>query len=232
MTEFTDEELRAGLARAGKATDALVDPDTLWAAARGEGDAEQRAALIDRLPADPVLREEWRIAQAFAAESEADDESSAPAAFQDDAPVASAAEGDAEPANSGQYRWWLMLGAAAAVVAVVLLLRPRDDAGERDDARQMRGDAEGPIEARTDGEVAGSGDVLRWSPVPGAKSYAVTVTTESLDPVFTDEKIVDAEVAFTVEAPLPSGTTLLWRVDAQMEDGTTIRSGTFTVRVR
>ena len=64
--------------------------------------------------------------------------------------------------------------------------------------------------------------VLRWSPLPGAVSYDVQVSTEDLRALATAKGLTATEyrVPESALAGLPSASRLLWQVDAVRPDGT------------
>jgi hypothetical protein len=75
--------------------------------------------------------------------------------------------------------------------------------------------------------------VLRWSEVPGATSYNVTVLTPDLVVLHQAVGVAGRELR------LPDGVRqratgggLLWNVDAVMPDGRTVASPTFELRLR
>lgn len=75
--------------------------------------------------------------------------------------------------------------------------------------------------------------MLRWSEVPGATSYNVTVLTPNLVVVHQAVGVPGRELQ------LPEGVRqraavgeLLWNVDAVMPDGRTVASPTFELRLR
>jgi hypothetical protein len=77
--------------------------------------------------------------------------------------------------------------------------------------------------------------VLRWSPVPGAESYDVRISTEDLRRlVLTAQSLKTASYAIpeSALAGLPPGSKLLWQVDAVFPDGSRRSSATFGVEVR
>ena len=73
--------------------------------------------------------------------------------------------------------------------------------------------------------------VLRWSPGPEGSIYAVTLTTESFQPVDAGEGLSDPERPVQEDrlVGLDSGARLLWRVEALLPDGRKVQSDTFFV---
>jgi len=74
--------------------------------------------------------------------------------------------------------------------------------------------------------------VLRWSEVPGASSYNVTVLTPDL--VVVHQAVGVSGREFRLPEALrqrAAGSELLWNVDAVMPDGRTVASPTFELRL-
>src|SRR5262249_53349962 len=72
--------------------------------------------------------------------------------------------------------------------------------------------------------------ILRWTPLAGATSYDVSVSTEDLKPVATahGQSATEYRIAPDALATLPPGTKLLWLADAVFPDGHHVLSPTFT----
>jgi hypothetical protein len=196
-------------------------PDAYWAAAAGELPFEQVRALVDHGARCAGCAEAWRILADVRRESEAVTAPSRPPALPPLAPV------------RGRIRGRLLLPLAVSAMAAVglwVMLRPpspRPAPVERGNggARTLR--AESPA-------VQPAGDaVLRWSEVPGASSYNVTVLTPDL-------VVVHQAVGLAAhELRLPQGVGqraagggLLWNVDAVLPDGRTVASPTFELLLK
>jgi hypothetical protein len=78
------------------------------------------------------------------------------------------------------------------------------------------------------------GAVLRWSPLAGAASYDVRISTDDLTLVDTaqGQKGTEYPIPDSALAALPAGTRLLWQVEAVFADGTRQSSPTFTNPLR
>jgi hypothetical protein len=76
--------------------------------------------------------------------------------------------------------------------------------------------------------------VLRWSPLAGAVSYDVQVSTEDLRPVTTAKSQTGTEYRIppSALAGLPAGARILWQVEAVRPDGTHENSPTFVTAVK
>jgi hypothetical protein len=132
---------------------------------------------------------------------------------------------------------WVPIGVAAALVvtavAVDLALRQKRDVAS---PALTRAAALGRIESRT-AEVAPAraGVVLRWELIPEtpAARFDVLVSDERLEPL----GVVESVTALELDVPaawiehVPAGSTILWRVDAALPDGTRVRGETFTLRL-
>jgi hypothetical protein len=75
--------------------------------------------------------------------------------------------------------------------------------------------------------------VLRWSPVPGAATYNVTVLTPDLVVVHQALGLSASELRPPqAVGERAAGGGLLWNVDAVLKDGRTVASPTFEVQLR
>jgi hypothetical protein len=211
---------------------ALPDPnerdcppaDAFWAAASGELPFEQVRALVDHGARCVRCAEAWRILADVRRAAAASDPVEA------DAPPARSLA-PATPARSwAQRRALLPLAAAAlAAVGVWTMLRPPAPGAPPVE----RGNAGGTVRAESPQEQPASDAVLRWSEVPGASSYNVTVLTPDL-------VVVHQALGLSArELRLPEGVRqraagggLLWNVDALLPDGRTVASPTFELRLK
>jgi hypothetical protein len=192
--------------------------DRYWAAAAGELPFEQVRALVDHGARCARCAEAWRIlAEVRRAAGE-------PAAAPEPAAVRSL------PARARlRARSAVPLAVAAmAAVGIWVVVRPpppRPSPVERGNGGGVTLRAESPA-------IQPAGDaVLRWSEVPGASSYNVTVLTPDLVVVHQAVGVAGRELR------LPSGvgqraSGLLWNVDAVLPDGRTVASPTFELQLR
>lgn len=221
------DALRVAFARGGGRGGEPVDPEELWAVVCGEADPRAAAPLVERLARDAALLEEWTVARVFAEEAAA-------AEARDPAPAeeAAAAEPGAPAANASAYRSWLALAAVAAAVLVAVLLWPRAQPVRYDGGSgEMRTSTAAALRSTVEGPLRRDAATLTWTAVEGATRYEVQVTTVDLEPVLAVTGL--AQPSVTLDAArlvaLPPGTTLLWRVEAVLGDGSRERSETFTI---
>jgi len=197
-------------------------PDDSWAATAGELPLERVQALVDHGARCAQCAEAWRIL------AEVRQAATEPAA-DDPPPVHPPTPRDA-PRRRPPLRSLLPLAlpALAAAVGFWLTLRPpppRPPPVER-------GNAGATVRAESPGVQPARDAVLRWSDVPGAASYNVTVLTPDLT-------VVHQALALSArELRLPEAVTrraagggLLWNVDAVLPDGRTVASPTFDLHL-
>jgi hypothetical protein len=225
MTEPSDDLEQRFRAALPDADDGDCPPaDAYWAAAAGELPFEQVRALVDHGATCARCAEAWRIlADVRRAAGSADAAETVPAAH----PVL----GPARSRVRLRTRTLLPLAISAmAAVGLWVVLRPpsvRPPPVERGGGNAPTMRAESP-------EVQPARDaLLRWSEVPGATSYNVTVLTPDLVVLHQAVGISGRQL------PLPEGVRqkaaggeVLWNVDAVMPDGRTVASPTFELRLR
>jgi hypothetical protein len=200
-------------------------PDAYWAAAAGELPFERVRALVDHGASCAHCAEAWRIladVRRAAAESGAADS--------DQPPMRSLLGGaPARPPLRTRTLLPLALSALAAVGVWVVLRPPpvRPPPVERGNGQGSAVRAESP-------EVQPARDaVLRWSEVPGASSYNVTVLTPDLVVVHQAVGVSGRELQLPEGVrQRAAGRELLWNVDAVMPDGRTVASPTFELHLR
>ncbi|MCY1036709.1 hypothetical protein OV207_35060 [Corallococcus sp. BB11-1] len=215
------ERLRTALrdddARAGEP----VDADLVWRAVTQELPAEERRAVIERVAADPAWAQAWRLAKAMSQ-----------AASQADAPAKVVSLKDRR--EQGQRFWqgrpaWGALAAMVVVLAgTVVVLRQQQRTG---DPERIRGGATEAITSEVPEAAALPRErfVLRWGGVPQATLWSVQVSSEDLKLFHRAERLEQREytVPASVLAELPSGTRVLWQVEARLPDGSVRRGSTF-----
>jgi hypothetical protein len=194
--------------------------DAYWAAAAGELPFEQVRALVDHGATCARCAETWRILADVRRAAEAET-----------VPGARPVLGPAPAGLPLRSRILVPLTLSAmAAVGLWVVLRPpplHPLPVERGSGSSAAVRAESP-------EVQPAHDaVLRWSEVPGATSYNVTVLTPDLVVLHQAVGISGRQL------PLPDGVRqkvggggLLWNVDAVMPDGRTVASPTFELRLR
>ena len=206
---MNDDELRrsyqAGM-REVPASEAPVTEEELLMLVERRGDEATRLAILDRVMASETTRREFELLRTAASAAKAVRPAPAPA----------------------RPRWVVPLLAAAAValVAVALTL------ARREPEPQFRGPTNGEMVALTapwDGAEVGGSAGLRfaWHPVRGTRRYRVEVVDPAQNVVFETE-VADSEAV--TEQALPAG-DYLWRVEAQLRDGSLRHSPVRRLRV-
>ncbi|HEY4597695.1 MAG TPA: hypothetical protein VIJ02_14950 [Thermoanaerobaculia bacterium] len=210
---------RAAFAEPDPASDpaSCPTPETLWSAVRGELPAQRMGEVLDHVAACAACAEDWRLAAEINRQEER----------------AAAVPGKVIQGRFGQ---WRPLAAAAALAAGLLIavgvyrtqqpVQPpiyREAPHAGISSLLPQGQAL-PREAA----------VLRWSPLAGAVSYDVQVSTEDLRPLATAKGQTGTEYRIppSALAGLPPGGRLLWQVDAVRPDGTHENSPTFVTAVK
>ena len=200
-------------AGAAPAPETCPDPETIWAGVRGELPPQEMREVLDHVASCAACAEDWRLAAEIEREASRG---------------ATAAPGKVIVGRFGRFR---SLAAAAAIAAGLLVAvnvyrdsgpqEPTYRNAEQTDVRSLL--PEGAALPR-------QGAVLRWSPVPGATSYDVQVSTEDLQVVATAQGQTATEYRIPESGlrNLAPGTSLLWQVDAVFPDGTRQSSPTFT----
>ena len=198
--------------------------DAYWAAAAGELPFERVRALVDHTATCARCAEAWRIL--------ADVRRAAPAGdAAETVPGARPVLGPAPSSLPLRTRALLPL-ALSAMAAVGLWVALRPPPGHPPPVERGSGNA-AAVRAESPEVQPARDAVLRWSEVPGATSYNVTVLTPDL-------VVLHQAVGISGRAlPLPEGVRqkaagggLLWNVDAVMPDGRTVASPTFELRLR
>ncbi|MFL6258562.1 MAG: zf-HC2 domain-containing protein [Thermoanaerobaculia bacterium] len=192
-------------------------PETLWSAVRGELPPERMREVVDHVAACASCAEDWRLA----AELRRDEEKAATVPGK---------------VIQGRFGQWRPLAAAAALAAGLLIAvgvyrtnQPLPEPTYREVQHA------GIRSLLPEGQaLPRQAAVLRWSPLAGAVSYDLEVSTEDLRPVATAKGQAATEYRIPESAlkGLPSGARLLWQVDAVRPDGTHENSGTFITPVR
>ena len=186
------------------------EPDRIWEAVRGELPPEEVRDIVDHVALCASCAEDWRIAAELEKE----------AARQEKTAVV-------RPFPARRFQPWIAAAAAALVltvggVYVRQTMTPDPPAGYRGEGTGIRSLAG---ETRPDQAF-----VLSWTPVEGAESYDLLVTTAELATV-ADPKGLTApqyQVPESALADLPAGAQLHWRVTAVFPDGGRKQSPTFT----
>jgi len=190
--------------------------EDFWAAASGDLPFERLRSLVDHGAHCAQCAEAWRILADVRREAIA--------------PAAEALPARVPLRRRPPMRALVPLGLSALVAAaLVVSLRPPPPRP----APVERGNVGGTLRAESPDVQPVGRAVLRWSEVPGARTYDVTVLTPDLMVVH------QAKGLSTRELRLPDavseravGTGLLWNVDAVLPDGRTVASPTFELQLK
>jgi hypothetical protein len=193
-------------------------PETLWAGVRGELQPEQMREVLDHTAFCASCAEDWRLAAEIEREASR---------------TATAAPGKVIVGRFGQ---WRPLAAAAAIAAGLLIAVGVYQSGVGPQESTYRNVEQTEVRSLLpEGQaLSRQNSVLRWTPVPGATSYDVQVSTEDLQVVATaqGQTATEYRVPEGNLAGFAPGTKLLWQVDAVFPDGSRQSSPTFTTPLK
>lgn len=203
------ERLRAAFAapqpRAESAPnpESCPEPDRIWQTVRGELPPEDVREIVDHVAVCASCAEDWRIAVAFDKES------------------------DARQFPARRLQPWIAAAAAALVLTVGgFYFRQTQKPGPA----AYRGSPTG-LGSLAGETIPRQAFVLSWTPVEGAESYDLLVTTSELVTIADRRGLATTEyqVPARALADLPAAARLHWRVTAVFPDGERKQSPTFTV---
>src|SRR5262249_3854376 len=143
-----------------------------------------------------------------------------------------AGEADAPEHRTAPLRSrWTRLGAGAVTLAALAVgfTLMHLQRGTPPEAGELRGPVATSIRALSGGEQARSAIRLAWAPVEGAVRYRVQVSGADRQALY--DRTVEQDTSLSVPPSLGASSILRWRVDAQLPDGRTMTSQTFTVRL-
>ena len=218
MTEPPDDLARRFAAALPETGPSECPPaDTLWAAAAGELPFAEVRALTDHGARCASCAEAWRILADVRHEAE-------------DAGALSVPAPSALAPRPFRRRALVPVAAAAlAALGVWVTLRQPPPAAPPVE----RGTPTPAVRAESAQEQPAREAVLRWSEVPGASSYNVTVLTPDLVVVHQAVGVARRELALPDALRRRAAEDrLLWNVDAVLPDGRTVASPTFELRLR
>lgn len=228
------EAFAARTGRPPEGSHACPTPERIYDAVRGELPPGEVRGVVEHLADCPECAASWRLAAALEEEAGEAEE-----------PVSPAGVGRPAAHRAAGRPWYLQplrvaATVALAVVALGVVWTVVQAPDRAPDEEPVYRDAEG-LEIRSllpgDGPLPRDEAVLRWTPVPeGAAegtTYDVLVSTGELDPVAEADGLEEARYRVPPKAleDLPAGAELLWRVEAHLSDGGTVRSPTFTTPV-
>src|SRR5262245_30902984 len=209
------EELRArfaALAANAVPGDSCPPAESIWEALRGGASPSETESVVAHMAECSACAESWRLGRAFAG---------APS------PVVV----ELRPRGA---RWWGALGLAAAAVVVVAGLAI--ERGMRaPEPIVMRAGEESSIRSLVpETETLSRHDCrLRWSDAGSGARYIVRVGAEDLSIIATSNSLESPEYVVPEKSleKVPSGATILWRVEASLPDGRKLASPAFKHRV-
>jgi len=196
-------------------SDEAPAPEHLWAAVHGRLPRRDTEAVVDAALHDPAATEELRIALAL--QDALDEEHSA-------------------PERGVQPRWgrapWIAAAVACAAAALLLLVRPSPPPPEvPSDAYRGTGQTlASEVEAS---ELPAEAFALAWESRPDAR-YDLRVSTDAPRLLLRKRGLTAPRYTIPPETfeGLPSGTRILWQVEAVLPDNSRERSATFVVQLR
>lgn len=219
MTESTDDLLQRFRAAVPEGEGSACPPaEDFWAAAAGELPFERVRTLSDHSARCAQCAEAWRILGEVRRESA-------------DPPAEAASTLRRLPARRRSPVSVFVPLAIPALAAVAIFVAVRQE--PQRPAPVERGNGAVAMRALSPDLQPAREAVLRWSEVPGATSYNVTVLTPDLVVVHQAVGVSAREIQLPeAVGRRAAGGGLLWNVDAVLTDGRTVASPTFEVRLK
>jgi hypothetical protein len=214
-TEGSSARLReafAALGERGAPGPDCPEPGRLWAAAIGEGTAEERREIVAHTATCASCAAAFRLARGLAG-----DDGAAPAA--------------AEPLAGPWRRWRSPLAALAAVLLLAVLVPRLWQSGP---APYRGGESREILSKVPEGSVLPRDRaVLRWSAGPPGSRYEVRVLTAQGREIAVEPDLEAPEYLIPPSAlrDLPAGTVLYWQVKILTPGGKSTVSKTFSARL-
>lgn len=215
------ERLRAAFAipdPAGSAPDPATcpAPEAIWAAVRGELPPRELREVVEHTAVCASCAEDWRLAVEIEKQTAGSQ-------------TTTVTTGRVIQGRFGQFRTWTAAAALAAGLLIAVGLYRTGNIGQQEPTFRESETATVHSLLAEGQALTRQSAVLRWSPVPGAASYDVRISTEDLRLVDTAQGQTATEYRIPDSAlkELPAGTKLLWQVDAVFPDGTRQPSQTF-----
>ncbi len=207
-------------AAAAPAPEDCPAPETIWAAVRGELPPHEMSEVVDHTARCAACAEDWRLAV------EVDRQG---------ATRSEAAPGKVIVGRFGQWRRPMFAAAALAAGVLIAVGVYRETIVPTPAPIYREGEAAQVRSLLPAGQaLPRQGAVMRWTPLAGAASYDVSVSTEDLRQVASAQGQTAAEYRLpeAALAGLPAGTKLLWQVEAVFPDGHRVTSPTFTTSLQ
>jgi hypothetical protein len=196
-------------------------PETIWSAVRGELPPQALREVVDHTARCAACAEDWRLAVEVNKQAEEQEEA-----------VPGRLPANVVVGRFGGLRTWRSVAAAAALAAGLLvavgIYREAVVPGQPTYRAPQQATVSSLLAAGQ--ALPREAAVLRWTPLAGATSYDVSVSTEDLRQVASAHGQTAAAYQLPKEAlaGLPPGAKLLWQVDAVFPDGHHVTSPTFT----
>lgn len=216
------EDLRAAFAslsaNATPGPDCPV-PESIWEALRGGMSSRSTAVIVEHTARCHACAEAWRLGREFAGQRRAD--TGAPARTM------------TFPFRAPAFGVWAGLAAAALLLIVVgigIVMPPKGQqpivmrAGEGKTIQSLVEEA---------ASLPRDACVLKWSaPAAGAR-YTLRVGTQDLTPIASVQGLERLEYRVPMKnlESLPSGATIVWRVEAYLPDGRHVASQAFMNKI-
>jgi hypothetical protein len=206
------------LGHGSRASGGCPTPEQIWDAATGASDAATVRALVEHTAGCRACAQDWRLACGLDETRRAE-----PADLEQGTKVVARKNVPGSRAVFAAAASTLL--ALAGVVYVVQRTADPRGSGLRDSTSQA-------IRSLLSEDDVLSRDHCRlaWSGAPQGSRYDVIVTTASLDPVLEARELVEDEVVVPASDLEPATSSLLWRVEATLPDGSRIVSPTFSAR--
>jgi len=223
-----DEELsrlrRAfAISQPAPAPETCPAPEKIWEAVRGELPPGEVEAIVQHTAVCASCAEDWRLA----------------GVLQTAEPAVSTAPAPAGVVRYGPWqrvRTYVLAAAAMLAVAVVGIQVYQAQQPDQGAAGYREGQQDAIQSRIADGApLPRDRFLLRWSaPAAAGATYDVEVSTEDLRVVSSAEDLrtPELQVPARAMAGLPVGSRLLWKVEADLPDGSHLSSPTFVTTVQ
>jgi hypothetical protein len=216
----------AALGESGAPTAACPEPDRLWAAAAGEGTAEERQEVIDHMGGCASCAAAFRLARRLV-----------------QTPAEATGGTDATIVRFPIMRRWLSrpgpLAALAAVLVLAILVPSWLSRQSRTppvlrNSGPSNGDHTIQSQLAEGAALPRDHAVLRWSAGPPGSFHEVRVSTRQAQEVAVETGLETPQYQVPPEslAGFPAGTVLYWQVTSRFPDGTSGTSPTFSFKLQ